>query len=94
MAWPPATPAGRSPSGWDGILDGVPRELARNGCRRRYWAQRAAADRQAARPKPSKLAVEPRLRAVVEAKLALLVTGADCGLAADDFPNDPTIGVV
>jgi IS30 family transposase len=51
----------------------VSRELARNGGRSRYRAQRAdaAADRRAARPKPSKLAVEPRLRAVVEAKLML-----------------------
>jgi IS30 family transposase len=51
----------------------VPRELARNGGRSRYRAQRAdaAADRRAARPKPAKLAVAPRLRAVVESKLGL-----------------------
>jgi IS30 family transposase len=51
----------------------VSRELARNGGRHRYRAQRAdmAADRRAARPKPSKLVLTPRLRAVVEAKLGL-----------------------
>ena len=48
-------------------------ELTRNGGRHRYRAQGAdaAAFRRAQRPKPAKLAVEPRLRAVVEAKLAL-----------------------
>ena len=51
----------------------VSRELTRNGGRHRYRAQAAdaAAYRRAQRPKPAKLAVEPRLRAVVEAKLAL-----------------------
>jgi IS30 family transposase len=51
----------------------VSRELARNGGRHRYRAQAAdtAAFRRAQRPKPAKLASEPRLRAVVEAKLAL-----------------------
>jgi IS30 family transposase len=51
----------------------VSRELARNGGRHRYRAQAAdaAAFRRAQRPKPAKLALEPRLRAVVEAKLAL-----------------------
>jgi IS30 family transposase len=51
----------------------VSRELASNGGRARYRAQaaHAAAFRRAQRPKPAKLALEPRLRAVVEAKLAL-----------------------
>jgi DNA-binding CsgD family transcriptional regulator len=51
----------------------VSRELARNGGRQRYRAQAAdaAALGRAQRPKAAKLAVEPRLRAVVEAKLAL-----------------------
>jgi IS30 family transposase len=51
----------------------VSRELTRNGGRHRYRAQTAdaAAFRRAQRPKPAKLALEPRLRAVVEAKLAL-----------------------
>jgi len=51
----------------------VSRELARNGGRTCYRAQAAdaAAFRRAQRPKPAKLALEPRLRAVVEAKLAL-----------------------
>ena len=51
----------------------VSRELARHGGRGRYRAQvaDAAAFRRAQRPKPAKLVTEPRLRAVVEAKLAL-----------------------
>jgi IS30 family transposase len=51
----------------------VSRELARNGGRGRYRAQAAAAAafRRAQRPKAAKLVLEPRLRAVVEAKLAL-----------------------
>jgi DNA-binding CsgD family transcriptional regulator len=51
----------------------VSRELAHNGDRGRYRAQAAdaAAFRRAQRPKLARLAVEPRLRAVVEAKLAL-----------------------
>src|SRR5215213_1801448 len=50
----------------------VSRELARNGGRHRYRAQAAdAAAFRRAQPKAAKLAVEPRLRAVMEAKLAL-----------------------
>jgi IS30 family transposase len=51
----------------------VSRELARNDGRARYRAQAAdaAAFRRAQRPKPTKLVAQPRLRAVVEAKLAL-----------------------
>jgi IS30 family transposase len=51
----------------------VSRELVRNGGRHRYRAQiaDAAAFRRAQRPKLAKLVTEPRLRAVVEAKLAL-----------------------
>jgi IS30 family transposase len=54
-------------------LSTVSRELARNGGRGRYRAQAAdaAAFRRAQRPKPAKLVTEPRLRAVVEAKLAV-----------------------
>jgi IS30 family transposase len=50
----------------------VSRELARNGGRYHYRAQAAgaAAFRRAQRPKPAKLVLEPRLRVVVEAKLA------------------------
>jgi DNA-binding CsgD family transcriptional regulator len=61
-----ASRLGRAPST-------VSRELVRNGGRRGYRAQRAdaAADRRAARPKPCKLVLAPRLRAVVEAKLGL-----------------------
>jgi IS30 family transposase len=51
----------------------VSRELARNGGRHRYRAQAAdaAAFRRGQRPKAAKLVTQPRLRAVVEAKLAL-----------------------
>ena len=51
----------------------VSREVARSGGRCRYRAQPAdgAADRRARRPKPAKLALQPRLRAVVEDKLGL-----------------------
>ncbi len=51
----------------------VSRELARNGGRYRYRAHRAdrAAVRRARRPKSSKLANNPELRAVVEEKLGL-----------------------
>ncbi len=49
----------------------ITRELARNGGRHRYRAHHAdrAALRRAKRPKPSKLAENPVLRAVVEEKL-------------------------
>jgi hypothetical protein len=61
-----ASRLGRAPSTVSG-------ELVRNGGRRGYRAQRAdaAADRRAARPKPCKLVLAPRLRAVVEAELGL-----------------------
>jgi DNA-binding CsgD family transcriptional regulator len=51
----------------------VSRELTRNGGRGRYRAQTAdaAAFGRAQRPQPAKLVTEPRLRAVVEAKLAV-----------------------
>jgi IS30 family transposase len=49
----------------------VSREVERNGGRKGYRAQRADAAtwKRARRPKPSKLALEERLRAVVEEKL-------------------------
>ncbi|MCH7583315.1 MAG: IS30 family transposase, partial [Acidobacteria bacterium] len=49
----------------------ISRELARNGGRHRYRAHRAdrTAWRRTRRPKPSKLAENPVLRAVVEEKL-------------------------
>ena len=60
-----ATRLGRAPST-------ISRELARNGGRHRYLAHHAdrAALRLGRRPKPSKLAENPVLRAVVEEKLA------------------------
>jgi Homeodomain-like domain len=74
----------------------VSRELARNRGRRRYRAQRAdaAADRRAARPKPAKLAVAPRLRGVVEAKLALCWSPEQiAGWLRVAYPDDPTMRV-
>jgi len=58
---------GRAPSS-------VSREVARNGGRKRYRAAEAdlAAIRRRRRPKPTKLALSPRLRAEVEARLKLL----------------------
>jgi DNA-binding CsgD family transcriptional regulator len=74
----------------------VSRELARNGGRSRYRAQRAdaAADRRATRPKPSKLAVEPQLRAVVEAKLRLRWSPEQlAGWLRLAYPDDPTMRI-
>jgi transposase, IS30 family len=74
----------------------VSRELARNGGRSRYRAQcaDAAAIRRAARPKPSKLAVDPRLRAVVEAKLALRWSLEQiAGWLRVTYPDDPTMRI-
>jgi len=74
----------------------VSRELARNGGRSRYRAQRAdaAADRRAARPKPCKLLVAPRLRAVVEAKLRLCWSPEQItGLLRLAYPDDPTMRI-
>jgi DNA-binding CsgD family transcriptional regulator len=73
----------------------VSRELARNG-RQRYRAQHAdaAADHRAARPKPSKLAVEPRLRAVVEDKLGLRWSPEQiAGWLRVAYPDDPTMRI-
>jgi IS30 family transposase len=73
----------------------VSRKLARNGGRSRDRAQRAdLADRRAARPKPSKLAAEPRLRAVVEAKLRLRWSPEQvAGWLPLACPDDPTMRV-
>jgi IS30 family transposase len=74
----------------------VSRELARNGGRSRYRAQRAdvAAIRRAARPKPCKLAVDPQLRAVVEAKLALRWSLEQiAGWLQVAYPDDPTMRI-
>jgi IS30 family transposase len=61
----------------------VSREVARNGGLKRYRAQAAdvAAYGRARRPKPGKLVLVPRLRAVVEDRLApSLVSRADRGV--------------
>jgi IS30 family transposase len=74
----------------------VSRELTRNGGRHHYRAQAAdaAAFGRAQRPKPAKLAVEPRLRAVVEAKLALRWSPEQiAGWLPLAYPSDPVMGV-
>jgi IS30 family transposase len=74
----------------------VSRELARNGGRRCYRAQPAdgAADRRARRPKPAKLVLQPRLRAVVEAKLALRWSAEQiAGWLPLAYPSDPVMRV-
>ena len=74
----------------------VSRELARNGGRSRYRAQRAdaAADRRAARPKPCKLIAAPRLRAVVEAKLGLCWSPEQiAGWLQMTYPDDATMRI-
>jgi IS30 family transposase len=74
----------------------VSRELVRNGGRGRYRAlvADAAAFRRAQRPKLAKLAVEPRLRAVVEAKLALRWSPEQiAGWLPLAYPQDPVMRV-
>ena len=74
----------------------VSRELARNGGRHRYRAQAAdaAAFGRAQRPKPAKLVTEPRLRAVVEAKLALRWSPQQiAGWLPLAYPQDPVMRV-
>jgi DNA-binding CsgD family transcriptional regulator len=72
----------------------VSRELASNGGRHRYRAQAAdaAAFRRARRPKPAKLLLQPRLRAVVEAKLALRWSPQQiAGWLPLAYPSDPVL---
>ena len=74
----------------------ISREVTANGGRRRYRACRAddAAVTRLARPKSSKLAVCPRLRAVVEAKLEQRWSPAQIsGWLVDTFPDDPEMRV-
>jgi IS30 family transposase len=74
----------------------VAREVTSNGGRRRYRACRAdkAAVARMRRPKPSKLVVCPRLRAVVEAKLELRWSPTQIsGWLVDTFPDDPELRV-
>ena len=80
---------GRSPST-------VSREVAANGGRRRYRACRAdkAAVRRMRRPKASKLAVCPRLRAAVEAKLGEYWSPTQIsGWLVREFPDDAEMRV-
>ena len=74
----------------------ISREVAGNGGRRRYRACRAetAAVRRLRRPKSSKLATCPRLRAVVEAKLELRWSPQQIsGWLVETFPVDPEMRV-
>ena len=74
----------------------VSREVARNGGRHRYRAQAAdaAAFQRAQRPKAAKLVTQPRLRAVVEAKLALRWSPEQiAGWLPLAYPQDPVLGV-
>jgi IS30 family transposase len=74
----------------------VSRELARNGGRHRYRAQAAAAAAfgRAQRPKAAKLVTEPRLREVVEAKLALRWSPQQiAGWLPLAYPQDPVMRV-
>jgi transposase, IS30 family len=74
----------------------VSRDLARNGGRTCYRAQTAdaAAFWRAERPKPAKLALEPRLRAVVEAKLAVRWSPQQiAGWLSLAYPQNPVMRV-
>jgi IS30 family transposase len=74
----------------------VSRELARNGGRHHYRAQAAdaAAYQRALRPKPAKLVLRPRLRSVVEAKLALRWSPEQiAGWLSLAYPQDPVMRV-
>ena len=80
---------GRSPST-------VSREVAAHAGRRRYRAARAdvVAVRWMRRPKPSKLAGNVELRAIVEAKLELRWSPAQiAGWLGENFPDDPEMRV-
>jgi IS30 family transposase len=80
---------GRSPST-------VSREVAGHGGRRRYRAARAdvVAVRGMRRPKPSKLAGNVKLRAIVEAKLELRWSPQQiAGWLGENFPHDPEMRV-
>jgi IS30 family transposase len=74
----------------------VSREVAANGGRRRYraWGADKAALVRMRRPKRSKLAACPRLRAVVEAKLELRWSPQQIsGWLVETFPEDPEMRV-
>jgi IS30 family transposase len=74
----------------------VSRELARNSGRGCYRAQAAdaAAFCRAQRPKPAKLLMQPRLRAVVEAKLGLRWSPEQiAGWLPLAYPSDPVMRV-
>jgi IS30 family transposase len=87
----PVTPAGDRPSAGTSALDRVTRSRPQ---RRRYRAQvaDAAAFRRAQRPKPAKLVTEPRLRAVVEATLALRWSPQQiAGWLRVAYPDEPSM---
>jgi transposase, IS30 family len=74
----------------------ISRELRRNRCGRGYRAStaQAAADRRAGRNRPAKLAVDTRLRAEVERRLAHNESPAQISARLMlDFPDDPEMRV-
>jgi IS30 family transposase len=74
----------------------ISREVTANGGRRRYRACRAdaVAVKRMRRPKRSKLAVCPRLRAAVEAKLELRWSPQQIsGWLVEEFPSEPEMRV-
>jgi IS30 family transposase len=74
----------------------ISREVSANGGRRRYRACRAdaVAVKRMRRPKRSKLAVCPRLRAAVEAKLELRWSPQQIsGWLVEEFPSEPEMRV-
>jgi IS30 family transposase len=74
----------------------ISREILRNGGRRNYRATRAdqAAWDRARRPKPNKLASNPRLRAIVEEKLTLQWAPQQiAGWLIDTYPDEPEMQV-
>jgi hypothetical protein len=95
VARPPATPAGRSPSGWDGHPRRRPRELARNG-------GAAGIGPNALRPPTGKPPAPSRpswpwtfgCAPVVEAKLALCWSSEQiAGWLQMTYPNDATMRI-
>ncbi len=84
------------PAVWVESPSTVSREVAGNGGRIRYRAGVAhrASRRRAHRPKPAKLATSPRLRAVVEDKLALWWSPLQIsGWLVEAYPDDEEMRV-
>jgi transposase, IS30 family len=96
VAWPLGSRAGRSRPGWGGHRRRCRGSWPETAAAHRYRAQTAdaAAFSRAQRPKPAKLVLEPRLRAVVEAKLALRWSPQQiAGWLPLAYPQDPVMRV-